>query len=178
MKATGRVIKSSEIEKILESEKEKGRAVSEADMIRRRAFEDGRTQAAAETAAMLAHAADIRNRAISESRKEIVSLAVKIAGRIVQKEIQVNPSVVVEMIDRAVDLVMEKTRLSIRANPEDIPVAESMMQKGDRDQTHDAIDFVPDRDVERGGCIIDCSLGRIDARLETILNRIKNELSG
>jgi len=178
MKSTGHVIKASEIEKLLESEKEKGRAVSEADMIRRQALEDGRAQAAAETAAMLAHAADIKSRALRESRKKIVSLAVETAGRIVQKEIQLDPSVVAGMIDRAVDLVMEKTRLSIRVNPEDIKVAGEMMQNGDSDRKHDSIDFVPDSDVERGGCIIDCSLGRIDARLETILKRIKNELSG
>ena len=81
------------------------------------------------------------------------------------------------MLAEALQLAAGETRIQIRLNPSDLermgtnPVEQIIAQSGCAEAV-----TIADPQLVEGDCILETKHGSIDARLETLLNRITNEL--
>ena len=119
-----------------------------------------------------------RERWLAEWESSALQLAVAIAGRILRSELAVDPERGRAMISDALQTAAGSTRLRVRLHPEDVAmlgnraedVVKSLASCGEAT-------ILPDETIERGGSIVETQHGVIDARLETQLDRILQELT-
>lgn len=111
------------------------------------------------------------------AEKDSVRLAVAMAQRIVQQEIQVDPEPVSHMIRSAIKMVNGQSNIKIKAHPEDGEIVRVICNKEmpDADMTGQ-VEVIADRSIQRGGCLIDTDFGTIDARVEHQLGVIEDLL--
>lgn len=114
---------------------------------------------------------------LSEWETAAIRLAVAIAARILRQTLDDDPKIAVGMIHDALQMAAGSTRLKLRLHPEDVQllgdnaaeVVAALASCGEPS-------IVADPTVERGGSVVETQQGTIDARLETQLSRITQEL--
>ncbi len=108
-----------------------------------------------------------------EARQSLLQLTLAMAEKIVKRVPAVAPDVVVEQVAEAIDHVARPCDLTVRLHPEDRPlVAEAMPKLAARLDQAQHVELVDDETLTRGGCTIRYGKGRIDATLETQLQRL------
>jgi flagellar assembly protein FliH len=118
-----------------------------------------------------------RREMLSRAREDVLEFAFEIGRRIVHRVVEVDPSVVEDQLAEALSLVRRPTGLCVVVHPEDRPLVESILPGlvSRIDDVEDA-DLVENDSIERGGCVVRMAGGRIDARLDTQLDRIAHTL--
>ncbi len=115
--------------------------------------------------------------AISERAEKVNGVVMDIARRVVAAELEVKAEVVVNVVGEALGKIRDTNKVIIHLNPQDVQEA--------RRHRHDflaALDgvfnlqMVEDETVGRGGCMIETGSGLVDARLESKLTEIAQEL--
>lgn len=110
--------------------------------------------------------------------KSAVTLAAKIAGRIVRRELVESPEITIAWAREALELTAGASQITLRMNPADHAnlgpqvetVANSIGKLG-------STKIVADENISPGGCIVETERGMIDAQVETQLERMIEELS-
>ena len=148
----------------------------QAEEIRREAHRAGRDQAESETIDNLLEMKEIRSQVLSTVEKDVLRLAVKLAEKVIGKEISQDESVRAEIVFNALRSARQQEMLTVRVNSVDLPLLERMRERIDTFGREQFIDFVPDQAVREGGCIIESQSGTIDARIETQLRILENAL--
>ena len=148
----------------------------QAEEIRREAHRAGRDQAESETIDNLLEMKEIRSQVLSTIEKDVLRLAVKLAEKVIGKEISQDESVRAEIVFNALRSARQQEMLTVRVNSVDLPLLERMRERIDTFGRDQFIDFVADQAVREGGCIIESQSGTIDARLETQLRILENAL--
>jgi flagellar assembly protein FliH len=106
-----------------------------------------------------------------------VILAVEIARKVIGREIQLDPELVAETVRRAVELVLEKQRLTIRLHPKDAELVAKAFPEVESTLEGTGWVVKPDESVDRGGAVIHTEHGELDARIEAQLTEIARALS-
>ncbi|HAA61712.1 MAG TPA: hypothetical protein DCE39_12360 [Planctomycetaceae bacterium] len=177
----------------------------EAELVRQQAFEtarqDGREQAAGDLESEIEQRASqlVEERfgeqlsrfvAVTSQLQELdktqlgrwqntaTELAIAIAGKLVRRQLDVRPENAAEMIATALQFSAGSRRVEVRLHPEDLE-----MLNGDQAlAVSSGLAVLPegllvaDGTLERGDCLVQTVDGRVDARLETLLERITTEL--
>lgn len=175
---------TEEARRIADEAREKGAGIvlsarEEADRIREHAREEGRAEAYAEANALLVKARIEREKIIASAEPQLVGLGRRIAEKIIGRELEVNPDVIVDVVRQAIQTVRQQRELIVRVNPGDLQTLES--RRADliavlaraKDVT-----LRGDSTISSGGCIVESELGTIDAQLETQLDVIERILAG
>ncbi len=68
-----------------------------------------------------------RERMLDDARREIVTLAVLLASRVVKRTVAIEPSVVADQMEAVLGLVMRPSRVVLRVNPADRAAAEQAL---------------------------------------------------
>ncbi|MCE5272156.1 hypothetical protein LLH00_12840 [bacterium] len=161
---------------------------AETGRLKGEALEKGRAEGRAEAEKSLAGRAKVlgdllvalseeREKVLREAESEAVDLALAIARRFVDLAAETGSEVIKQSIKSAVRLVTEKDKLVLRVNPEDLEVV-----RGHQDDIifiGDGIgrlDVRADKQVRRGGCVIETGAGNIDARVDTRMAEIEKAL--
>jgi flagellar assembly protein FliH len=118
-----------------------------------------------------------RDRWIGEWETTAIRLAVAIAERLLKHQLELKPELAREMIREALQLALGAPRVRVRLNdadagtlgPQAAEVVRAFAACGEAE-------IVPDSALARGGCVIETQHGQIDARIETILDRIVEQL--
>jgi flagellar assembly protein FliH len=120
-----------------------------------------------------------RERWLGEWETVGVRLAVAVAERILRTEFEARPERVTEIVRQALQMAVGEPDIRLHLHPDDAALI------ADRaDEILPALApagrpaIVPDENVSRGGCVVRTVHGEIDARLETQLARIADELLG
>lgn len=112
-----------------------------------------------------------------ENEVYIVKLAIEIARKIIQRELNQNADILLYIVREALRKVAGNGKIVIRVHPEDL----ELLQKN-RDfleqqlSTFSSVEFVPSEDVEKGGCVIESESGIVDAQLSVQLEQIEEAL--
>ena len=114
--------------------------------------------------------AGLRQRLRHESEEDIVKLAVAISRRVLRREITADPGAILGIVKAALENVDAREVFRIRVHPDDVPLLQSSLAS---QALPDKIEVVADRDLERGGLIIDTRRGSLDASVETQLAEIE-----
>ena len=124
--------------------------------------------------AELAHQAIInREKMVKDTEEELAALAIAIAEKVLRRQIAIDPSVVLSLVESALEKVPAGDSVQILAHPDDVDFIKSKWS-----EVRGAVAFgpnwelVPDEKVGRGGCIIQTRGGMVDGRIQVQLAEI------
>jgi flagellar assembly protein FliH len=110
---------------------------------------------------------------VQYNESHIVQLAFHMAHRIAAAEIKADPSSIVEVIRKAVELAQLEENVSIQVAPSQLEFLEGLKADSKRDLDFlKKVKFVPVDSIREGGCIIETNYGVIDARFEERVEKL------
>ncbi len=117
---------------------------------------------------------NIRQELIKEFEKEIVELAFQIAEKIINKKIQEEQSVVTSYLADLLAKVERSKSITIWVNPQELEDVKNSKEKLKYLlEDVENLNIAPDERIEKGGCIIETNFGKIDSRISTKLEVLK-----
>lgn len=114
---------------------------------------------------------------LSQNEAHIVTLVYQMASRIAMAHLEENPAAVVDVLRGAVALAQDEENVVVQMHPDQIEFIEEL-----RKQTNREFDFLkkirlePDAKMRAGGCVVETNYGEIDARVETRLQQLWENL--
>lgn len=161
---------AQEILEAAEAEKEKALA---------EAREKGRQEGLAQVTEQILRAKRLRAQVLEEAERDIVALAVKVAEKIIGRDLERSPELVVDLCANAIENVRTAQQIVVRVNGKDAAILREhkprLMELIGRVKE---IAIKEDPDVPRYGCIIETDSGTIDAQLATQLEMMRHVLVG
>jgi flagellar assembly protein FliH len=158
-------------------------ARAEAEQIRQAARNEGYVSGRADAVASLEPALAALTQAIGDVRaqqaemateleRRAVELGLALSKKIVGVTLGLDPSKVVGAVEMALRGIVERDRITVLVNPDDLEIGREAME-GLRASLGgiDHCDVQAERRVGRGGAIVRTPVGDIDARVETKLER-------
>ena len=143
-------------------------ARAEADRLRLQAATEGREQARAELAAQLAEVAALRCEALAGIERTALQAALQMAGHILGRALELEPERIVDITEPQLAKVRRAAWLRVHVHPADEAALRlAAAELSTRLQLPDALHIVADPSMARGGCVIESSVGELDARIET-----------
>jgi flagellar biosynthesis/type III secretory pathway protein FliH len=122
---------------------------------------------------------DQQERGAEVLEHEAVSLAMEIAEKVVAAAIEVQPERVLDVVRGALRAIVERERITILVNPEDLDLVRAATSElGGSLGGFEHIDVQEERRVQRGGALVRTSVGEIDARIQTKLDRAREAVTG
>lgn len=111
------------------------------------------------------------------SEKEMAALAMAIAKKVVQRELEIKNDSVLDSVRAALRAVVAGGEITIKVNPKDHDLL--LQYRGELARYGDGVKGVKiesDESVSKGGCIIDTNFGEIDATIESAFSEIEQRL--
>lgn len=107
------------------------------------------------------------------AERELIHLAVAMAQRIVRREMNIDPDLLLVIARVAIDRLGERAAAVVHLHPDDHAVlAKSTVEAAA------TLELVADPDVPRGGCRIQSAFGEVDAGIEAQMRELSRELLG
>lgn len=169
-------------------------AEKKADAIREEACEQGRSkgfeeavkkgeedlQTASETLKSLVARMETREAELIQLLTPmLVNLSIEVARKIIHREVADDSSIVTSQAEKAISKILEREKLLIRVHPSDEGVMKNhKAELKDMFDGIDKIEIIGDSSVERGGCIVETSLVRVDAQPKSQLEAARMTLLG
>jgi len=170
----------SEAQRVVRRARERAREVvdaslAEADAIRTAAREEGARRGRADAARELLVAATEHRAALEAARTDIVRLALALARRIVSEEIRLAPERVEALVGATLSAAPGARVLRLRTHPDDAERARAAAIAADPDGR---VQLHLDPGLSRGDCVLETEGGSIDARIDTQLAALEEQLLG
>ena len=154
-------------------------AQADAERLRREAVAEGRERGLSAVTELLASARALAQRARREADEDLRRLAVRIAEKLLGRELELSPDAVTDVAAQALQQAGAARQLIVRAHPDDVEALERGKPRLiERARAQAQVSVRADASVERGGCIVESELGVVDARLSTQLDAIERALKG
>ena len=147
-----------------------------AQELREAAYQEGLEKALTELTQHLLDARERRERVLIEVEHDILRLAVKLAEKIIGREIERDSAAVADIVAAALRHTRHHDVLVVRVNPADLSVLQTFRDHLDPTSRARYLDIIPDPRVTHGGCIIESESGTIDAQHETQLRVLERAL--
>lgn len=143
-----------------------GRETAHAEAVAQYANEQASLMAAMQSA--VSHLDATKEDLAIEAERNLLDFAVEVASRLTFAIGRLHRDAVRTNLRKAIDRVGSTTSLTIRVHPEDLKTlrdfAESTLQQLNASRS---VELVEDESIAPGGCIVETTRTRIDARLET-----------
>jgi|GEM_PF-649748 len=117
---------------------------------------------------------NLKESLVKEMEKDIVELAIKVAEKVINKKIEEEPELVSNYLIELLPKIEQAKNITIWINPNEIEYVRLSKEKF-KNLVEDVenINIAPDSRIEKGGCIIETNFGKIDARISTKLEVLK-----
>ena len=140
--------------------------------------EQGRAEAGAELAALIADARAHASRLRAASTPAAIALATKMAEQIIGRAVTLAPELMADIAGAALEACRPRGDwVRVRVHPDDGAAVtarrDALVARAPRAA---ALEIVGDESVGRYGCVIETAVGRVDARLETQLAALERAL--
>ena len=117
---------------------------------------------------------NLKENLIKEMEKDIVELAIKVAEKVINKKIEDDPQLVSNYLMELLPKIEQSKSITIWINPDEVEYVKLSKEKfKNLVENAENIIISPDNRVEKGGCIIETNFGKIDARISTKLEVLK-----
>lgn len=153
-------------------------AVKEAEVVLDEAYREGIEKSLTEFEKHLIEIREIRSNVMLDVERDLLSLSVRIAEKILGKELTSNNKTITDIVSTALRNARQREKVTVFVNPSDLATVTSEGEKYSSDERIRILDFVADPSVPAGGCVIETEVGKIDARLDTQFKAIENALLG
>lgn len=163
------------------------RAQEEADSIKETAAKEGYRagleQAENDISLLRAKIADFvsaKKEVFEYIAPDILEISVDIARKIIKKEVEQNPQVILDsIVDVMRTLSKEEPRITVKLNPLQVDLVKTELPEYISSMGIEAkINVVGDESIEEGGCVLNTNNGIVDASLDTQLQIVKEALKG
>jgi len=145
-----------------------GRAEGRRDVLAE--IEGERASQAREVKEALSRLADLEESLTRRREAVLLEIALEAASRIVRERIEAADPVALRAIREAMESLPGSTSLRARLNPGDLEVlARELTGEIDRGR----LELISDESITRGGCIVETSVGTIDATVETAIDSLR-----
>jgi flagellar assembly protein FliH len=118
---------------------------------------------------------DLRARMIRETEQQMVTLALAVARRVIQREISLDRDLLIAIARVALDRLGDDAKISVRLNPDDHAATEAARTAA---WTGTHVTVVADPRVPRGGCRIESDFGALDAGVDAQIQELAHALLG
>lgn len=115
---------------------------------------------------------------VEQTEKEIAKIVIAVARKIVKKEINQDPDVVVRVAREALERVMDVQSITVRVNPLDWEKLKEVQPELLSLSSGQSLHIEKDKTIERGGTIVETGNGTIDARIEQQIEALSQALLG
>lgn len=118
-----------------------------------------------------------RHELLTEAKKNILELILKISQRLTFSAASVDPELTRSIISGAIEQLLDKSKIKVKVNPDHLAELEQYIDRFRGGDT--AIkEFIMEADprVRVGGCFIETPTGDIDARLDSMYDIIRQTL--
>jgi len=107
------------------------------------------------------------------------ALAMAVARQLIQREVKADPTIVSDLIERALDLVPHDLMLEVRLNPTDLEVLHGKLDQLEIAGRPLNVQWIEDASLERGSFLLETPLrvvdGRTDEALRTLYERLGHD---
>jgi type III secretion protein L len=142
-----------------------------------KARDEAKADVQARQAEELARAKMQAGEIVANAEKDVLELALKMAAKIIGRDIEREPEVVAEICATAIEAARGSKAMVLKVHPEDGKV---LREKRPRlmELIGRAVDIAirDDAEVERGGCVIQTEFGVIDGQIRTQFEMLRNVL--
>jgi flagellar assembly protein FliH len=149
-----------------------GHRDGQAEATRRHAAE--LEQIAARAAASVEEVLATRRRMRHQLEEDLVALAVSIARRVLNRELQVDPEALWGIVRAVIDKLDTREIHRLRVAPGDAPVIQARLGGTNLPER---VELAVDSTLERGGLIFETARGELDASVDTQLEEIERGLT-
>lgn len=163
------------------------RAHEESENIKRSAFEEGYRMGLEKAQAdidqfrnELSHFMNAKKDVFEYIAPDILEISVDIAKKIIKREIESDPQVIIESIIDVLKMVSKnEPKITIRVRPQSVQFVKDVLPNLTYEYGIDAkISVVADPSISDGGCVLETNNGIVDASVDTQLEIIKKALEG
>jgi type III secretion system HrpE/YscL family protein len=153
------------------------RAEAEREAIRADARESGRSEALARAGATLVGAGRERDRILASAEREVVALAVEVARKVLGREIVTDPAAVVDLAAAALEHARGRRQVILRVHPSDAAAIRSGSARlSAMAACAPGLSVEEDASLVPGDVVVETEAGRVDARIETQLDALREAL--
>ena len=117
----------------------------------------------------------VRADMIRETERQMVQLALAIARRIVQREISLDPDLMLAMARVALERLGDSARVTVKLHPEDYAAAGAARVA---ELTSSNVTVVADARLSRGACRVESDMGLLDIGIDAQLQEVGRALLG
>jgi len=168
-----RIIEQARVraEEILDEARRDGKRIADKAWVQ--GHDEGLGQATEVVVRARAEATQVR----ASSSKQLVTLATRMAEKILASELALRPEAVVSVAARAMGQVGWCSKLIVHVHPQDLEAirlnrAELLAAA----HTQADVEFVDDPSMTRGGCLVESEAGQVDASVESQLAALERAL--
>ncbi|MFO0557596.1 MAG: FliH/SctL family protein [Polyangiales bacterium] len=154
-------------------------ARAESEALRTSVLARAEREASERVVAQYAAAIAAAEREARASERDIVALALDVARNVLAAEVTTSPAAIESIARRALSRVRRARSVVLRVHADDLAHALEHAREWLAPGAEPAVfEVLEDASVDRGGVVVECDLGRIDARLESQLKAIARALEG
>jgi flagellar assembly protein FliH len=117
----------------------------------------------------------VRAQMIQQTERQMVQLAMAIARRVVQREVTLDPDLLIAMARVAMERLGETAQVKVRLHPDDYEAAGAARVS---QLAGSNVMILADAHLSRGGCRIESDMGILDAGVNAQLQEIARALLG
>jgi flagellar assembly protein FliH len=129
------------------------------------------------TAKVLQHLEKDKARIIQQAENLLIELALKIVGKIVSEIPEIFPKLIKKTINNVLQYLSNEPIFTLYLNPEDLEDFTKLQNDFEKVLPGlEKLSIKKDARLVRGGCIIETENGKIDARIDTQINKITQAL--
>ena len=110
---------------------------------------------------------------IAEGKKEIVKVAMAIAKKIIKRETQIDPDIILRVAESAFKQIIDAKKIVVKVNPDDKKKIKEMI---DLKKEGSDIRIEEDGKVQQGGCLITTDKEIVDAQINHQIKEVEKAL--
>ena len=114
----------------------------------------------------------LRRRVLDEAEHDLMQLAVGMARRVLHREVQLDPDILLSMAHVALRRMGERPVATARLHPEDL----AAMTR--QNTAVEGLTLVSDPEVPRGGCRLESVVGEVDLGVDAQMTELSRVLLG
>jgi flagellar assembly protein FliH len=107
---------------------------------------------------------------MANAEENIAALAVVVARHLVQREVTADPTIVRDLVQRALSQIPMDSAVTVRLHPDDAATCNSLAAPDANRRLQD-LRLIADAHITRGGCLVEGRERIIDGRVDTSLER-------
>jgi type III secretion protein L len=154
------------------------KAIEQREKEKKDGFQEGYQEGLAQVTELLVKARTEYEQMLRTASKDMLELSFKISEKIIGKQLELDKSIIMDIVAQALQTVRQSKQITVRVNPDDAKALKATKEELLELLGHGRmIDVVEDKKVEKGGCIIESEVGIVDAQLSKQLDRLKKVLT-